>query len=50
MRRGAVIVRVGEGMPMIKRCGVDLARQSCADDDADEQKGQRLASVMGDNW
>ena len=49
MRRGAVMVRAGEGMSVVKRCGVDLARQPCPDGDADEQQGQRRTHFVDDN-
>ena len=49
MRRGTVMARAGEGMPVVMRCGMDLARQPRADSDADEQEGHHLTSVVGDN-
>ena len=49
VRRGTVMARAGEGMPVVKRCGVDLTRQPCPDGDTDEQQGQCRSSFVGDN-
>ena len=49
MRRGTVMTRAGDGVSVVKRCGVDLARQPCSNGDADEQEGHNLTHFTGDH-
>jgi hypothetical protein len=39
--------RAGDGVSVVKRDGMDLARKPCPDGDADEQEGHNLTRFTG---
>ena len=50
MRRGTVMVRAGDGMPVLMRGRMHLARKPYSNCHTDKQKNHHLSCFVGDKW